>query len=212
MNILISGGTGSGKSTLFSGKNGTGILGLAHLFTKKGFPVIQISTDDYYKSMGNLPISELKKINYDNPNTINSKLFKEQLMTLKQSKPIDLPQYNFKTFAPKNETKKIVPFENSIIGIDGMFSLCYKDSNELYNLKVFYDVPEKERLRRRLARDVVERGRTEKQILEMWERSVKPMHDKYIEPCKYIADIIITDENREQSLNEIVNIAIKEMN
>lgn len=48
-------------------------------------------------------------------------------------------------------------------------------------------------------RDVKERGRTVEGVIEQYKRDMKPMHDKFVEPLKEYADVII-DGNIEQNL------------
>ena len=59
------------------------------------------------------------------------------------------------------------------------------------------------RLRRRMARDTQERGRTSAQVLEQFETTVRPMHDQWVEPSKKNADLIV------QTNNHSLDVAIK---
>lgn len=42
-----------------------------------------------------------------------------------------------------------------------------------------------------MSRDCNERGRTVDQVVEQYHETVRPMHEKFVEPCKSNADIII---------------------
>ena len=44
---------------------------------------------------------------------------------------------------------------------------------------------------RRVLRDTEKRGRTVRSVVEQWQNTVKPMHEKYVEPSKKNADIIV---------------------
>ena len=59
------------------------------------------------------------------------------------------------------------------------------------NMKVFVDADSDERLIRVLRRDVVERGRTVEDLIDRYQRIIKPMHNLHIEPTKAYADIIV---------------------
>ena len=59
------------------------------------------------------------------------------------------------------------------------------------DLKIFVDVDSDTRLARRIRRDIVQRGRDVIQVLDQYERSVKPSHDVFIYPTRSEADIII---------------------
>lgn len=61
----------------------------------------------------------------------------------------------------------------------------------LMDLKIFVDVDSDTRLSRRIRRDILHRGRDVIQILDQYERSVKPSHDAFIYPSRSEADIIV---------------------
>lgn len=47
------------------------------------------------------------------------------------------------------------------------------------------------RLIRRLKRDTRERGRTMEDVLTQYQKTVRPMHEEYVEPSKKMADFIV---------------------
>ena len=47
---------------------------------------------------------------------------------------------------------------------------------------------------RRIARDTKERGRTLESVMEQYQKTVKPMHNQWVEPSKSKADVIINSE------------------
>jgi uridine kinase len=49
------------------------------------------------------------------------------------------------------------------------------------------------RLCRRIKRDVEDRGRTLESVLTQYQTTVKPMHEKYVEPSKRFADIVVPE-------------------
>lgn len=59
------------------------------------------------------------------------------------------------------------------------------------DLKVFVDTDADERLGRRLRRDISERGRDVKSVLDQYNRFVKPAYEQFIAPSMAQADIII---------------------
>ena len=59
------------------------------------------------------------------------------------------------------------------------------------NFKIFIDTDSDIRLIRRIERDVNERGRTMEMVISRYKKFVKPSHEKYIEPSKKYANIII---------------------
>ena len=49
------------------------------------------------------------------------------------------------------------------------------------------------RLCRRIKRDVNKRGRTLESVLAQYQDTVKPMHERYVEPSKRYADIVVPE-------------------
>ncbi len=56
---------------------------------------------------------------------------------------------------------------------------------------MFVDADADDRLNRVIRRDIVERGRSVSNVLERYDKSVKPMHLQFIEPSKRYADLIV---------------------
>jgi uridine kinase len=74
------------------------------------------------------------------------------------------------------------------------------------NIKVFVDTPDKIRFKRRLSRDIENRGRTLMSVTNQYESTVQPMYKQFVEPSKKFADIIITGgvKNKE-AINTLIN-------
>lgn len=49
-----------------------------------------------------------------------------------------------------------------------------------------------DRLMRVIQRDIEERGRTIERVLNRYQKTVKPMHLQFLEPCKRYADLIVS--------------------
>ena len=62
---------------------------------------------------------------------------------------------------------------------------------ELADLTVFVDAPEETRFARRMARDVAERGRTEESVRAQYAATVKPNHDRFVEPSRARAQLVL---------------------
>jgi len=56
---------------------------------------------------------------------------------------------------------------------------------------VFVETPEHIRISRRMERDIQFRGRTKDSIERQYYSTVKPMHEKFVQPSKSFSDIII---------------------
>ena len=56
---------------------------------------------------------------------------------------------------------------------------------------MFVETPEHVRFNRRMERDIQLRGRTKISIEKQYYSTVKPMHEKFVQPSKSYSDIVI---------------------
>jgi uridine kinase len=73
----------------------------------------------------------------------------------------------------------------------GIFALYDPKVRAILDLKLFVDSDADIRLARRLRRDINERGRDVKGVLDQYSRFVKPSFDEFIHPTVKYSDIII---------------------
>ena len=102
---------------------------------------------------------------------------------------IKIPQYDFIMHLRKNIKRKTK--QHPIIIIEGILMLHYIRLHKFYSIKVFIETPEHIRFDRRICRDIKFRGRTKDSIEKQYHTFVKPMHDKFVQPSKCYADIVI---------------------
>ena len=189
--IGIAGGTASGKSTI--AKKLYNYYGASNS--------IIIDQDSYYKE-NNLSFPDRKIINYDHPDSIDIELFYSNLIELKNNQSIMKPVYDFSTHARSPKVKAIKP--KKLIIVEGTLLFHFKQLTKLMFLKVFMQTPNKIRFKRRLKRDIAERGRDEKSVKKQYKNTVYPMHKKFIEPSMNVADLIIPGTlNIESSLQKL---------
>ncbi len=181
--VLIGGGTCSGKTTLASN--------LADAIPNCS-PVL-LRQDNYYLDLSSLSEDLIRRHNFDSPDSIDVDLFKSDLRTLLDGKPVPLHHYDYSSHTRKVEDGQVGPGE--ILIVEGIFALCFPEINELAHLKIFVDADPDTRLARRLRRDVAERGFGVEEILEQYFDTVKPMHEKYIAPSMISADWSIDTTN-----------------
>ena len=183
--IGISGGSGSGKTTVTE-------LFAQYLGEDRALVMNQ---DHYYHDLSHMSPTERKKENFDAPNSINSDLLIKQMTLLSEGKSIERPVYNFVSSTRLTQTEKIEP--QPVILLEGIFTLFYEKLLPLIDLKIFVDVPNDLRFLRRLDRDIRSRGRSLDCVIQQYLKTVRPMHEKYVEPCKRKADFVIpwTDHN-----------------
>jgi uridine kinase len=86
----------------------------------------------------------------------------------------------------------------------------YENLKNLFDLKIYVDTDSDIRLLRRISRDIKERGRTFDSVKTQYLETVKPMHQKFVEPSKYQADIIIPHGGLNEIANDLIIKKIKE--
>ncbi|MCF6364675.1 MAG: uridine kinase [Bacteroidales bacterium] len=195
--IGIAGGTGSGKTTV--------VKKLVEQLPKGEVAVL--SQDSYYKDNSSLPLEERQKINFDHPNSIEFELLIEHIKKLKQNKSIEEPKYSYLTCTREKETTTIEPHE--VVIVEGILVLTNKKLRDLFDIKIFVYADDDDRLGRVIERDIIERGRTVKKVLERYSKSVKPMHLQFIEPSKSYADIIIPQGGHNKVAIEMLSTIIE---
>ena len=178
--IGIAGGTGSGKTTLMNN--------LIKTFQED---VTILSHDNYYKRHDDLTYEERCLLNYDEPAALETDLMARHLELLRQGQAIDCPVYDFTQHNRSNETIRIEP--RKVIIVEGILIFENEPLRDLMDIKIFVDTDADVRLCRRIARDVTERGRTLESVLSQYQTTVKPMHEKYVEPSKKYADLVVPE-------------------
>ena len=178
--IGIAGGTGSGKTTLMN-----------NLIKQFENDVTILSHDNYYKRHDDLTYEERCQLNYDEPAALETDLMAVHLDQLRRGEAIDCPVYDFTVHNRSDETVRIVP--KKVIIVEGILIFENKPLRDLMDIKIFVDTDADVRLCRRIKRDVNKRGRTLESVLTQYQQTVKPMHEKYVEPSKKYADIIVPE-------------------
>ncbi|MBQ2854510.1 MAG: uridine kinase [Oscillospiraceae bacterium] len=181
--IGIAGGTGSGKTTLMN-----------NLITEFSDVVTVLSHDNYYKRHDDLTYEQRCLLNYDEPAALETDLMAKHLDILRHGEAIDCPVYDFTVHNRSDDTIRITP--EKVIIVEGILIFENRELRDLMDIKVFVDTDADIRLGRRILRDVRERGRTLESVLDQYQNTVKPMHEKYVEPSKKFADIIVPEGGR----------------
>ena len=177
--VGIAGGTGSGKTTVVK----------KIIENLPDNTVTLVPQDSYYKDNSHLLLEERQKLNFDHPASIEWPLLTRHIRELKSGKAIKQPVYSYLTCTRKEETVKVKP--TNVVIVEGILILTYPPLCELMDIKVYVDADADDRLGRVILRDIQERGRDVRKVLERYEETVKPMHLEFIEPSKRFADIII---------------------
>jgi len=184
--IGVAGGTGSGKSTI--ARKVLEVVGAND--------VSYIQQDSYYHDLGHLPFDVRVKINHDCLDAIDNNLLIEHLKKLKAGENIEKPIYDFKTHTRYAERELVVP--KQVVLVEGIHVLAHEELRKMLDIKIFVDTDADIRLIRRITRDVIERGRHLESVVDQYLSTVRPMHEKFVEPCKKFADIIIPEGGNNQ--------------
>jgi len=195
--IGIAGGTGSGKTTV--------VNQIMNELPEE--EVVIISQDSYYRKNDNMSYEERSKINFDHPKSIDFDLMITHLKALRENKIIEQPVYSFVTHNRVKDTLKTHP--RQVIIVEGILIFNNKELLDLFDIKVYVYADADERLIRRIRRDVAERGRDVNEVLERYQKTLKPMHEQFIEPTKRYADIIIPNDRYNTVAVDIVRTVIK---
>lgn len=181
--ISIAGGSCSGKTLI------------VNLLKKEiGDKLVTLPIDSYYKN-GN------KKTNFDHPNSLDLDLVYNHLIELQQGKIIQKPIYDFKTHS-RNGTELV--YSNDLILLEGLFAL-FPQFREISSYNIFMDVDQEIALKRRIKRDVKERGRTTEDVIQQYNDDVLPMYNQFVLPQQNYADLIITNNKKIKKINRFFN-------
>jgi uridine kinase len=94
-----------------------------------------------------------------------------------------------------------------LVIVEGLFTLWWESLRSLLAVKVFVDAPADVRLVRRIRRDVAERHRTPEQVLQQYVGTVRPMHERYVEPTRAHADVIVTNDGPiEDTVERVITV------
>lgn len=191
--IGIAGGTGSGKTTL-----------MQNIVDTFGNQVCVLSHDNYYRRLDHLPMEERVKVNYDEPAALETELMVTHLEALRCGFSVDCPVYDFSQHNRSGETVRIEP--RRVIIVEGILIFEDEALRDLMDIRIFVDTDADVRLCRRIFRDVKERGRTLESVIAQYQATVKPMHEKYVEPSKRFANIVVPEGGKNQvALDMILN-------
>lgn len=176
--IGVAGGSASGKTTVAN-----------RLKEEFAESVALLNHDFYYKAHDDMPYEERCKLNYDHPNAFDTERLIQDIIKLKNGQPIERPVYDYSIHNRAKETVQVEPAR--VIIVEGF--LIYENVvlRDLMDIKIFVDTDADERIIRRILRDVKERGRSLESVIEQYTKTVKPMHEQFVEPTKKYADVII---------------------
>ncbi|MFI3325758.1 MAG: AAA family ATPase [Clostridia bacterium] len=155
-----------------SGGSGSGKSTLSNIFTEKLDNAYYICVDKHYKKELPTMISPMDSKEYpdwNHPNTVNvGNLLKEIEEEL---------------------------YSHDYIVIDGAFLFCLEEVLPLLDYKIYVDATIEMRLFRRIKRNVIEKQQTIEFIGSYYLNCARFREKEFSNPSKYLADIVIDNEN-----------------
>ena len=133
---------------------------------------------------------------------IETSLMVEHLKQLRQGRAIDCPVYDFTRHNRSDETIHLEP--KPVIIVEGILIFENEPLRNLMDIRLFVDTDADVRLCRRIKRDVNKRGRTLESVLTQYQTTVKPMHEKYVEPSKKYANLVIPEGGKNMVALEMI--------
>ena len=188
--VGIAGGSASGKSTV--------VRELVRLLSPHETSVL--SHDAYYHDLSYMPLEHRIEVNVDHPDSLETLLLVEHVGSLLAGREIEMPSYDYVSQTRSQRGVHITPAP--VVIIEGLLVLGDPALRALMDLAVFVDASETARLRRRIARDVLERGRSESEVVEQHHARVQPMHDEFVEPSRRSADLVVSEGGHNQTAVE----------
>jgi uridine kinase len=194
--VGICGGTGSGKTTLarrvveqLQATNGPRAASSLHF-------------DAYYRDQSHLPPDQRAEVNYDHPDSLDGPLLVEHLRALQAGQEVTVPVYDFSTHTRSPDLQIVEPAD--VIVVEGILLFAFEPVWDQLDYRVFRHCPEAVRFRRRTERDQVERGRSLASITAQLQATVKPMHDRFVEPHAERADFVTRHGDSLRTITEQV--------
>ena len=194
--IGIAGGSGCGKTHLAKdiakavGEENVLILSMDQYFC---------STDDHNVDAAN--------INFDHPKHLDFPLIINHIRHLQEGKPVFAPGYDFRHMERVWATEPTCP--KPIIIVEGLFVLA-DPVVQMCDLACYLDVAADERLLGRIMRDTDERGVTTEQVIDRYQRFVRPSYEIFVRPTKQNADVVVDFTYRRSLFTHFISHMIKD--
>lgn len=193
--IAIVGGSGSGKSWL-----------AVRLQAALGRDSCLLSLDDFYRDLGHLPPAERDGVNFDDPGAIDWDAVRAVMDRLVAGGPVRIPSYDFVTHTRSPVEREHLPVR--FVLMEGLWLLHHPWLRDRFDLSVFVECPDAERMRRRIERDVLARGRTEESVRQQYLNHVRPMHDRFVEPQRETAMHVVGSPLADAGFDELLGAVI----
>lgn len=180
--IAVTGGSGSGKSTLAA----------TLLELLPAGSAAFLSEDWYYADVGARAGFDPARFDFDSLEIRDHDRLLADLRALKAGAGVRAPSYSF--VEHRRTAEHAHPVEpRAVVVAEGAHLLCRAEVAAAFDLRVFVDTPADVRFIRRLIRDQAERGRTARSVIDQYLATVRPAHERLVEPARVRADLVVQD-------------------
>ncbi len=194
--IGIAGGSGCGKTHLAND--------IAQIVGNEN--VLILSMDQYFCSTDDSTIDS-SNINFDHPKHLDFPLLINHIRHLQEGKLVFAPGYDFRNMTRIWASEPTCP--KPIIIVEGLFVLA-QPVVEMCDLACYLDVAADERLLGRIMRDTDERGVTTEQVIDRYQRFVRPSYEIFVRPTKQNADVVVDFTYRRSLFTQFISHMIKD--
>ena len=200
--VAVTGKSGSGKTALAEG--------VARKLNELSDDLVLIlPLDCYYLDLSHLSVEERAATDFDQTETLDWELLKDQLEELRAGRAVERPVYLFDVHTRGPESTP-TPASDVII-IEGLFAFDER-IEDMVHLKVYIDIDDDAAYQRRLRRDVCERGRTPETVESQFFRQAAPAFRRNVEPLKGTAGVVVDGrDDLALSVNKVIERIREEM-
>lgn len=173
--IGIAGGSASGKTSI------------CKLIAEAGLSFTTVvCLDWFYKDLP--PGVSGDTYDWDHPDAFDWNEIRRVLSELIAGRDVMAPGHDYKNYKMIPAAHKL--YSLPLIIFEGIFAHDAR-VRDLLNLKLFVDCDSDMMLKRRIIRDVKERGYDVNLVLERYEKFVKPAYETHIKPAEHTCDCVL---------------------
>lgn len=182
--IGISGAVGSGKSW-FANKLRKSIPDTVCIFT----------LDSYSKGKEYVDTLEFR---YDNPDAINYDDAFLDISKLLRGEIVNILVYDYMSHTVVSEETFKSP---AVLILEGLYAFSDQRFLDIMDLKVWIEVDEETCLRRRINRDIAERGETREDSMARHKKDSEPAYRKYYAKGRILSDCVYYNQQEQSNDN-----------
>jgi uridine kinase len=146
--------------------------------------LLVLDLDGFYRDLDTVNALPYK---HDNPKAVDLDAACDAVVSLKAGKTAKIPIHDFETHGCRGQ-RVVAPAP--IIIVEGLFIFSHEALRKELDVKIWIESAGDLRLKRRLLRDTVERGRDVREVLQRWDDDVVPAFNQFLQPLRDQADVI----------------------